>query len=861
MEKQKTFEKVFKEHLKVETYSKSIESLYSRRSVTKINYKPYYQRNYVWDNSKATYFIESILLGTEIPPLIFFDNNNNIEIIDGRQRFETILRFMNNEFSLTKRGLNALKQLKGSSWDSLSKKEPEIIESFLDAKLRIIEFKLVNEPPLDKVLEDQIKKEIFSRYNSGITPLKKVEVDNAIYDDDELTNSFKHYFEKNPDVKMIVYKTFFKQLKKDSNNPPIENILSFVRRFLILPSFPINYFASGTSRTDILTKLYEYFADENISNHDNIINSFSEKAYFMSEVKEFSEKNNLNINRLALECFLWGLGVLDIEEIDYSLNDKLLQSISFYVDENIVDYGEEDFAFSKEVMKRFSSTSKFFENYFNVDLSIYINADQEAKARINDAKRHDDAVTKLTELESLRLNKPEPSKSSIDDIGRMLTRRRFMIRPSYQRKEVINPKKASSIIESILLGITLPAIFVYKRSDGIHEVIDGQQRLLTFLAFTETGYVNEKGQSTYSKNHKFRLRNLRILKELDGMKFSDLSQDDQDKIFDFQLYVVEIDQKHNLKFNPVDLFIRLNDKPYPIRENSFEMWNSWADIDIIENVKNLKKELQEWFFVKQIKKNTDRDRMENEELVMTLAFLEYNKKTDTSSKVLDVYQKTDRLNARISTKAKMTSLMQKVLEDEAKKDLFLDSIKDVKSFSKKLKYVLLDDDKFKDEINEYLKDELDDIFKAERERRSFRRTIQDFYFIWLFLESLNLEMIKYNRIEIKKIIKEAFKYFKNIPEDEQLDNIGYNNFMTFLNEFKEKFKRDKRKINLNEKDILNLIKAQNRKSSLSDAKIFLGDDLEVDHNKPIATGGKDEVDNLGIAHKDENRSKGAKNNN
>ena len=171
---QNTFEKIFKEHLKIETYSKSIDSLYSPRLRNKINYKPYYQRNYVWDNNKATYFIESILVGTEIPPLIFFDNNDGIEVIDGRQRFETILRFMENQFQLTKAGLTSLKQLKKLNWESLTQRNSKIIEDFLDAKLRIIEFKLVNQPPLDRFLEDKVKKEIFSRYNTGITLIVKI---------------------------------------------------------------------------------------------------------------------------------------------------------------------------------------------------------------------------------------------------------------------------------------------------------------------------------------------------------------------------------------------------------------------------------------------------------------------------------------------------------------------------------------------------------------------------------------------------------------------------------------------------------------------------------------------------------------
>ena len=190
---QEDFETIFTSHLKIETYSKSIESLFSLRSLSKIDYKPYYQRNYVWDDHKATYFIESILLGTEIPPLIFFNNGHGREVIDGRQRFETIKRFKENEFSLTRNGLAALKQLAKETCESLqaSSETKSIIDLFLDAKIRIIEFEIVNEPRLNPSLEDKVKKEIFGRYNSGITPLKKPEIDNATYDEDSVFQHFK----------------------------------------------------------------------------------------------------------------------------------------------------------------------------------------------------------------------------------------------------------------------------------------------------------------------------------------------------------------------------------------------------------------------------------------------------------------------------------------------------------------------------------------------------------------------------------------------------------------------------------------------------------------------------------------------
>ena len=57
---------------------------------------------------------------------------------------------------------------------------------------------------------------------------------------------------------------------------------------------------------------------------------------------------------------------------------------------------------------------------------------------------------------------------------------------------------------------------------------------------------------------------------------------------------------------------------------------------------------------------------------------------------------------------------------------------------------------------------------------------------------------------------------------------------------------------------MKLIQSQKNESSISGAPIFLGDDIEVDHEFPISKGGKDEIENLKIVHKDENREKGSK---
>lgn len=73
---------IFRDNLKAENKLMSVQSLFlSGRFSKKVDYHPYFQRNYVWDEEKATYFIESILIGTEIPPIVLFQSKGKLEVI------------------------------------------------------------------------------------------------------------------------------------------------------------------------------------------------------------------------------------------------------------------------------------------------------------------------------------------------------------------------------------------------------------------------------------------------------------------------------------------------------------------------------------------------------------------------------------------------------------------------------------------------------------------------------------------------------------------------------------------------------------------------------------------------------------
>jgi hypothetical protein len=546
--KEEEFERIFKEHLKIETYSRSIESLFSLRMINRINFAPYYQRNYVWDNHKASYFIESILLGTEIPPLIFFNNGNEIEVIDGRQRFETIKRFKSNEFALSKKGLFSLKQLGNKTLEGLIEFSSTLVDTFLDAKLRIIQFEIVNEPKLNNDLEDKIKKEIFARYNSGITPLKKAELDNALYDKEPISIYMKDKFKKEVSSASLVYRTFFNISEKRLNDPPIEKLMEFIRRILVLKLLPIKFYASTSNRTEIMIKMYDYISDTT-DDEMELCKDLYEKILLTRKFSDIFEKNYTH-NRLVCECFIWVIFAIEKEGVNLTkINSDFMVEFALYIQEYIDLFAAVDSHYYKNVMARYRYTAEYFENKFDIDLGVYLDGSSKEKERIKKLRKHDDAIVKLNELETLRVLKPDPARESIEDVATKMNRRKFLVRPSYQRSEVINITKASSIIESILLGVKLPPIFLFKREDGVSEVVDGQQRILTILGYIGQTYVDVDNKQQRTKNHEYSLRKPKILKNLHGKKFKELDQSLQDKIIDFELFMVEIEERLNPQSN------------------------------------------------------------------------------------------------------------------------------------------------------------------------------------------------------------------------------------------------------------------------------------------------------------------------
>ena len=66
--------------------------------------------------------------------------------------------------------------------------------------------------------------------------------------------------------------------------------------------------------------------------------------------------------------------------------------------------------------------------------------------------------------------------------------------PPFQRNYVWDVKRASKLIESIILGLPIPQVFLYERGKNNFYVIDGQQRLLSIYFFIKERFPTKSGK-------------------------------------------------------------------------------------------------------------------------------------------------------------------------------------------------------------------------------------------------------------------------------------------------------------------------------------------------------------------------------
>ena len=143
----------------------------------------------------------------------------------------------------------------------------------------------------------------------------------------------------------------------------------------------------------------------------------------------------------------------------------------------------------------------------------------------------------------------------VEGLCRRLTRGEIVI-PGFQRRFVWNLRQASRFIESLLLGLPVPGIFLSRDFDeDKYVVIDGQQRLKSIQFFREGVFNPTPGSKT---QRTFELSG--VQEEYDGRAYSDLTPTYRRRLDDSVIHatVVKQDAPANDNTSVYLVFDRIN---------------------------------------------------------------------------------------------------------------------------------------------------------------------------------------------------------------------------------------------------------------------------------------------------------------
>jgi hypothetical protein len=103
----------------------------------------------------------------------------------------------------------------------------------------------------------------------------------------------------------------------------------------------------------------------------------------------------------------------------------------------------------------------------------------------------------------------EQARYPLDTINTMINSKKYELMPEFQRRHRWRDEKKSKLIESFIMNVPIPPVFLYENEFSHYEVMDGLQRITTICEFYSDG---------------FQLTGLSLWPELNGKKYSELPE-------------------------------------------------------------------------------------------------------------------------------------------------------------------------------------------------------------------------------------------------------------------------------------------------------------------------------------------------
>lgn len=218
---------------------------------------------------------------------------------------------------------------------------------------------------------------------------------------------------------------------------------------------------------------------------------------------------------------------------------------------------------------------------------------------------------------------------SLRDVVDQINDEEIYLSPDFQRDYIWKERQRTRLIESVLLGIPLPAFYFNQALDGTYQVVDGVQRLSTVAMFMKDA-------------HTLTAQDLEYLINLDGMVYSTLSPAELRRFRSTQIvvHVIEPQTPDEVKY---DIFSRVNTLGSPL--SAQEIRHAMSKSRSRELLKKLSEmqefdEATEWQYWKWVSGDLVRDsgRMTNRELVLRFcAFRNYSDEYYRTHPSLDAF--------------------------------------------------------------------------------------------------------------------------------------------------------------------------------------------------------------------------------
>jgi len=330
--------------ISINSQTVALDTVLRRIRQNRIRLAPSFQRNSVWDDTRKSRLIESMMLKIPLPMFyVSSDKDNNWDVVDGLQRITTIKEFILGNYDSQKekydekgfklKKLEFWRKLNGQTYDDIPGK---LYNNIAETELS---FTVINPDT-----PEEVKRNIFKRINTGGMPLTAQEIRHALYQGlsskllKELVEkeAFLNAIDKVDDSRMgarelvLRYLSFYIRsyisYTKDSNmDAYMSNTMRIINTFDNFSLETIQSEFKYEKKLDFST-LYQSIKYKDLN---QIIKDFETAMIRAREIfgehtfrKSYPGKRRTPINKTLFEVFSNLLGTLSEEEYQQLKNNK-----------------------------------------------------------------------------------------------------------------------------------------------------------------------------------------------------------------------------------------------------------------------------------------------------------------------------------------------------------------------------------------------------------------------------------------------------------------------------------------------------------------------------------------------------------